>query len=219
MEIKKPEIGKTQQRFMDIEIRAAEENSRTIELSFSSELPYERWYGPEILSHEKDAVDMKRLKEIGVVLFTHGRDLRYGKMPIAKIDKAWIDEIECKGKATITFDDDEDSERVFQKVNKGLIKGVSVGYVVSNWEEVAPGKKSVNGKFKGPASIAMRWTPFEISIEPIPADPDVGVGRSYEEGEYRAETTPEPVTDKLQEQQRDFNKLKNKIYQIYQEVK
>lgn len=181
MERQKPFNGQVLQRFVDAEIRAKEDNSRTIEISFSSELPVERWYGSEVLSHDEGCIDLQRLTDVGVVLFSHGRDANYGKMPIAKIERAWLDSVNKKGRAEITFDDDEDSEKVFQKVSKGFIKGVSFGYTVSNWEEVAAGKKSVNGRFQGPAYVGLKWEPFEISIEPTPADPQVGVGRSLQE--------------------------------------
>ena len=39
-----------------------------------------------------------------------------------------------------------------------------------------PGKQSSDGRFTGPCSIAKRWTPYEISIVSVPADPTVGVG-------------------------------------------
>lgn len=181
LENKKPQTGIREHRTFEAQIRATDENSRTVELSFSSELPYDRWFGPEILSHDEGAVDLSRLLEVGTVLFTHGRDPNLGRMPIAKIEKAWVDTEERKGRAQITFDDDEDSEKIFQKVKKGMIKGVSVGYSVSNWEEVAAGKKSANGRFTGPAYIAIKWEPLEISIEPTPADPSVGVGRNADE--------------------------------------
>ena len=57
-----------------------------------------------------------------------------------------------------------------------------VGYSVDAWEEVAAGKKSSDGRFSGPCYIAKKWTPFEISIVSVPADPTVGVGRSMEDG-------------------------------------
>lgn len=155
------------------------EEERTVELSFSSEAPYERYFGSEILSHDPGAIDLSRLNEVGVLLFAHGRDTNYGRMPIGVIQKVWIDENDRKGRALVQFDDDEDSDKVFQKVKKGIIKGVSVGYVVSNWEEVKAGKTSTNGRFTGPAYVALKWQPFEISIEPTPADPSVGVGRSH----------------------------------------
>lgn len=155
------------------------ETDRTVELSFSSEAPYERYFGSEILSHDPDAIDLSRLQEVGVLLFSHGRDLKYGRMPIGSIEKVWLDSSQRKARALVKFDDDEDSDRVFQKVLKGIIKGVSVGYSVSSWEEVKAGKTSANGRFTGPAYVALKWQPFEISVEPTPADPSVGVGRSH----------------------------------------
>lgn len=160
------------------------EEARTIELSFSSEMPYGRWFGSEILSHDPNAIDLTRLNETGVVLFAHGRDVVYGKMPIGSIERAWIDVEARKARAIIKFDTDAESDKVFQKVKNGVIKGVSVGYNVTSWEEVLANRVSSNGRFMGPASVAVKWEPYEISIEPIPADPSVGVGRSkINEGE------------------------------------
>ena len=59
---------------------------------------------------------------------------------------------------------------------------MSVGYLVDVWEDVAANKKSSDGRFTGPCSIATKWTPHEISIVSIPADPTVGVGRSQDDG-------------------------------------
>jgi hypothetical protein len=191
-------------RIIDGQIRAVSEDSRTVELSFSSETPVDRWYGQEILSHDEGAIDLQRLKDMGVVLFSHGRDVNYGRMPIASIDKVWMDPKDRKGRAEITFDDDPESEKVFQKVKKGLIKGVSIGYSVSSWEEVMAGKMSVNGRHMGPAYVAIRWEPFEISIEPTPADPAVGVGRS-------AEPVEPPGVRKAPEKAVDIDALKRKL--------
>ena len=177
-----PETGITQQRTINISLRVVDEEKRTVELSFSSEQPYNRWFGAEILSHDESAVDLQRLLDVGTVLFSHGRDSKFGRMPVALIEKAWIDTEKRKAKGLVNFDDDEDSEKVFKKVKKGLLKGVSVGYAVSSWEEVAAGKTSSNGRFTGPCYIALKWEPLEISIEPTPADPSVGVGRSVEGG-------------------------------------
>lgn len=119
-------------------------------------------------------MDLERLNSIGVVLFNHDRDKVVGK-----IDRAWIEE--GRGYAEITFDSDESSEKIYQKVQGGTLKGVSVGYVVEDWEEVMPNKQSADGRFTGPCSIAKKWAPFEVSIVSVPADPTVGVGRSFDE--------------------------------------
>lgn len=149
-----------------------EGNERKFTLSFSSELAYDRWWGSEILDHSEGCVDLSRLNSIGCVLFNHKRDAVIGK-----ITKAWIEN--GRGEAEIEFDSDEESERIYKKVKSGTLKGVSVGYIVEVWEEVLANKTSSDGRFKGPVSIAKRWTPLEISIVSIPADPTVGVGRQY----------------------------------------
>lgn len=174
-----PEAGELT-RAWTIDNSTINEEERTVELSFSSEEPYRRWFGNEILSHDNGAVDLSRLQDVGVLLFSHGRDAKYGRMPIGTIEKAWIDANTRKARALVRFDDDEDSDKVFRKVVKGVIKGVSVGYSVTNWEEVKAGSTSANGRHQGPAYVALKWQPFEISIEPTPADPTVGVGRSAE---------------------------------------
>ena len=154
-------------------IRAVEGEERTVELSFSSEEPYTRWWGVEILDHSEGCMDLERLNSIGCVLFNHNRDV-----VIAKIVKAWNEN--SRGYARIRFDEDEASDTIYKKVQSGTLKGVSTGYMVDNWETVPANKKSMDGRFTGPCDIAKRWIPFEISIVSVPADPTVGVGRDME---------------------------------------
>lgn len=152
----------------------SEDGSKTYRLSFSSEEPYTRWWGVEILSHADGAVDLTRLNSIGCALFNHDTD-----KVIGKVKRAWIEA--DRGEAEIEFDNDEFSQMIKDKVDGGTLKGVSVGYTVSVWEDVAAGKTSSDGRFKGECSIATRWEPLEISIVSVPADATVGVGRSADE--------------------------------------
>lgn len=177
----KKERNKGIRALVDCQIRAVkgEGNERTFVLSFSSEAPYTRWFGQEILDHTGECADLTRLNSIGVVLYNHKRD-----KVIGKINKAWIED--KRGYAEITFDSDAESEVIYQKVKSGTLKGVSVGYMVEDWEEVAPNKVSMDGRFTGPCSIAKRWIPYEISIVSVPADPTVGVGRSMTADEAAA---------------------------------
>ena len=180
---KKNERDGSLQRFLsDCSIRAmeGEGNERKFILSFSSEEPYERWWGVEILSHSEGAMDLTRLNSIGCVLFNHNRD-----KVIGKVLRAWVEN--NRGNAEIEFDEDAESDVIYQKVKNETLKGVSVGYMVTNWETVAANKKSVDGRFTGPCDIATKWEPFEVSIVSIPADPTVGVGRSKEEPETETE--------------------------------
>lgn len=149
----------------------SEDDTKTIELSFSSEEPYQRWYDhTEVLDHK--GIQLDRLNDIGVVLYNHNRD-----KVIGKVKKAWVED--NRGLAVIELDDDEFSTEIYKKVESGTLKGVSVGYSIDTWEEVKAGKESTDG-FAGPCYIARKWTPYEISIVSIPADGTVGVGRSEE---------------------------------------
>ena len=150
------------------------EDSRRRTISLSSEEPYRRWFGLEILDHAENAVDMKRLNEVGVLLFNHDTNKVVGK-----VIRAWLEN--SRGMAEVEFDTDDDAEKIFGKVKSGTLKTTSVRYSVDAWEEVVAGKTSADGRFTGPCQIARKWTPLEISIVSVPADPTVGVGRSDEE--------------------------------------
>lgn len=168
---------------MNLAIQETAENSNQVELSFSSEEPYRRLFGIEILDHSEGCVDLSRLNDIGVVLFNHDRDKVIGKVINARVE-------EGRGKATIEFDDDDFSANIKKKVDSGTLKAVSVGYLVKEWEEVKKGKTSADGRFKGECVIAKKWLPYEISIVSVPADSTVGVGRTME-GEEAQEQAQE----------------------------
>ena len=122
---------------------------------------------------------MSRMQSMGIVLFNHDRN-----RVIGKVTRAWVED--NRGKATIEFDNDEDSETVRSKVASGTLKGVSVGYRVFNYESVKEGAKSLDGRFTGPCYIAKKWQPYEISIVSVPADTTVGVGRDMtEDGQHK----------------------------------
>ena len=169
--------------FSSATIRAMEGkgNERKFILSFSSEEPYERFWGKEILDHDPAAVDLSRLNSIGVLLFNHNRD-----KVIGKIGRAWVEN--QRGMAEVEFDSDEGSEVIFQKVKSGTLKGVSVGYKIGVIEEVMPGKISTDGRFTGPCDVAREWMPYEISIVSVPADATVGVGRELNGNPQAPET-------------------------------
>lgn len=172
--------------FSSATIRAmeGEGNERKFILSFSSEEPYERYWGKEILDHNPAAVDLTRLNTIGVLLFNHNRD-----KVIGKINRAWIEN--QRGMAEVEFDDDAESEVIFQKVKSGTLKGVSTGYRIGVIEEVMANKVSTDGRFNGPCDVARQWMPYEISIVSVPADATVGVGRDLGE---RSPQRPETLT-------------------------
>lgn len=180
-----------------IMVREAEgQESRRRTISFSSEEPYRRWFGMEILDHADNAVDLSRLNEVGVLLFNHKTDFVVGK-----VIRAWVED--HRGMAEVEFDTDDDAEKIFGKVQSGTLKTTSVRYSVDAWEEVVAGKTSADGRYTGPCQIARKWTPLEVSIVSVPADATVGVGRS--DGQ---EGAPRSFTIALHERQIQINKNK-----------
>ena len=157
-------------------IDQVDSDNRTVELSFSSETPYGRWFGDEILCHDEECINLERFNNgLGTLLFNHDRDAVVGH-----IEKVWVED--NRGKALVRFDTDEQSETIFQKVQSGTLQGVSVGYAINRYEVLEDeDTKSTNGRFNGPAYVITDWEPLEISIVSVPADPTVGVGRSAEE--------------------------------------
>lgn len=149
-----------------------EGDSRTLTLSFASETPYARWFGPEVLCVDETAMNMQRFQDgLGCLLFNHDRD-----KVIGKIERAWLDD--NRAYADVTFDEDEFADSIFNKVKSGTLKGVSVGYRVGEYTEVRIDEGYAEGRIKGPCYVASKWEPYEISIVSVPADTTVGVNRS-----------------------------------------
>lgn len=147
--------------------------ARTVELSFSSEEPVERFFGMEILDHKRTSVDLSRINQGGAVLVDHFSD------QAGVVERAWVDTKDRKGRATLRFSKSEFGESIFNDIVDGIRKNVSVGYRVH--------KMVLDKEEEGVQSFrAMRWEPWEISIVAIPADISVGVGRGYSEAVKQA---------------------------------
>ena len=148
---------------------AVDEEKRTVSLAFSSEEPYRRWFGVEILGHEKDEIDLE--------FMASGRaPLLAGHDPgdqIGVIEKAWIDP-DRKGRAVVRFGRSARADELFQDVIDGIRGNVSVGYRIGEMQLV---KETDDGD---DTYRVTRWTPLEASLVAVPADPTVGIGRELE---------------------------------------
>ncbi|MDD2365165.1 MAG: phage major capsid protein [Desulfuromonadaceae bacterium] len=142
--------------------------SRSIEISFSSEAPVERWFGTEILDHAPGSVRLDRIKTGGPLLMDHCRDDQVGVVEDVAITA------DRKGRAIVRFGKSVDAEEIYQDVLDGIRQNVSVGYVIHKMEVEEP--EGMN-----PVYRATDWEPLEISIVSVPADISVGVGRSADE--------------------------------------
>ena len=100
-------------------------DARTVELSFSSEEPYERYWGIEILGHDPNEVRLGRLNNAGALLMDHNtRD------QIGVIEKAWIDSASRKARALVRFGKSVRASEILQDVIDGIRRNVSVSYEI-----------------------------------------------------------------------------------------
>lgn len=144
------------------------DNDRTVELSFSSETPCERWFGLEVLGHDAGEVDTSRLDSGAAVLVNHDTS----EIPVAVVESTTI--ANGRGTARIRFGESSRAEEVFKEVQAGVLRHVSVGYFVREME-------LTKSRDDGPDEYRVtRWEPFEISLVSVPADISVGVGREDE---------------------------------------
>lgn len=153
-------------QFRDLELKSFDEEKRTVSLSFSSEDPYERYWGIEILDHSTTSVNMERLNNSAPLLFNHNRDEVIGVVEFAKIE-------DKRGIAVVRFGNSKKAKEVFSDVVDGIMRNVSVGYQIDEMKLESEKDGVETYRVTG-------WQPFEISIVSIPADNTVGVGRSDE---------------------------------------
>ncbi len=98
------------------------------------------------------------------------------KNQVGVIEEVSVDETDRTGRAVVRFGRSVKAEEIFQDVTDGIRSNVSVGYQV---DEMVLEKEE---KDKPSTYRVTRWEPYEISLVSVPADINVGVGRSSEEG-------------------------------------
>ncbi len=195
---RKLEIGQKLQREASVKLANIDEDERTVEIAFSSETPYDRWWGTEVLVHTKDAVNLERLNDGGALLNDHNtRDQIGAVVPgTARIDDDNI------ARCTIRFSRAQKGFDAFRDVQDGIRTKVSVGYFIHSYKETER-----DGML--PLIEVTDWEPYEVSLVSVPADPSVGVGRSAEvdqplEKNVMAENEADPNNERIDNQSETF---------------
>lgn len=153
-----------ERRATALDARAIDEKKRTVSIAVSSELAVARSFGNEILVHEPSAIDMAFIASgRAPLLLDHDMEKQIGV----------IESVELSGdkvlRAKVRFGRSALAQEVFQDVVDGIRSNVSVGYRVNKMERSPTDKDSY---------LVRSWSPLEVSVVSIPADPSVGVGRS-----------------------------------------
>lgn len=138
--------------------------ARTVDVVFATDTPVRMygWDGPfdEILSMKPEHVRMERINSGAPLLNNH---IRYeGVLGVLGV----VENATLKGKearATVRFSKRADVEPIWQDVVDGILKGISCGYRVYEYEVT---------KKDGDTDVyrAIDWEPFEISLAPVQAD-------------------------------------------------
>lgn len=168
MDLKKDVQGKTLFREFSFTRESVNVENRTVELAFSSETPYERWFGLEILDHSPGSIRLDRLRDGGPLLLNHDTDQQIGVVESVEIGSDRV------GRAVVRFGKGELADEIFNDVVDGIRRKVSVGYIPHDM--ILEGKNDTMSTYR-----VKDWEPLEVSIVPVPADNSVGVGRGIDE--------------------------------------
>lgn len=158
------EIQSIQTRTLTLEREVATDDDNEMTFSFSSEFPVDRGWGREILRHDEGCADFSRMST-APFLWNHDRNAVLGK-----VKRAWISG--KKGHCTIRWSNKKEAQEYKREVDDGILTNISFAY---NIDEI---KESPAFGQKTPDYQVVRWTPLEISLVSVPADPSVGIGRS-----------------------------------------
>ena len=168
--------GQTHRRAASLDGVVISAEDRSMEFSFSSEYPVQRYFGNEVLSHERGAVDLGRMNDGAPVLFNHDPN-----RVIGVVERAWLDGEKKRGMVSVKFSRNPFAQEVMTDIADGVLRNVSVGYSINQMEERA-------GDF-----VATSWSPYEVSVVGIPADPTIGIGRKLDTDDAAPAATPSPI--------------------------
>jgi hypothetical protein len=138
-----------------------------------------REYGTEVLSISAGAVNLERLTTCGIPLIDSHNIFSVGAV-FGRLVRAWFDRGRLMG--LLAFDDSENGKNAEGLVSRGMVRGISIGYHVDEFEVTdADGNVVDQSRLRYDEEYtftAKRWTLLECSLVSVPADPDAFV-RSF----------------------------------------
>ena len=154
-------------RSFNFDRSAIDEEARTVNLSFSSDMPVERWFGMEVLDHSPKSVNLERLNGGGApLLMDHDTSDQIGRVESASVDGK-------RGTAVVRFSKSERAQEIFTDVMDGIRQNISIGYRINEMELDESRSEGDLDTF-----VATSWQPYEVSVVSVPADNSIGIARS-----------------------------------------
>jgi hypothetical protein len=145
--------------------------SRTVQVVWSagSDVRRRSWDEGEFierLSMEPSSVDLSRMNNGAPVLNSHQKESLDDVLGV--VERAWLENGE--GRAVLRFSSREDVQPIWNDVREGIIRNISVGYSVGAWKRMDGATRD-----EPPVLLAERWTPFEVSMVAVGADPKASI--------------------------------------------
>jgi HK97 family phage major capsid protein len=173
-------------RHLRLDPSKIDREKKTIPIVFSSEYPAMQRAGPnvseaikraaglkdgelyvEVLDHDPSNVDLTLLRNGGALLDEHNEREQIGVIEDAEIsDKV--------GKAVARCGNDDFATKRFGQMADGIRKHISAGY---RYTRFIGREKGPNGR----EALRFGWKALEISSVAMPADPTIGVVRSWQD--------------------------------------
>ncbi len=195
-------------------------DQRTVSLACSSEAPYRRWWGVEILDHSPASVDLTRIGDgRHPLLLDHDMTRQIGVVDGVSLGADRV------LRATVRLSRSDLGEEIMQDIADNIRSLVSIGYLIDELQEektLADGSveirkldfetfqremRALHGEdfdFTRAAGVesasedlpvyrVTRFQIYEISIVSVPADATVGVGRAAGAATAIAVAVPSPA--------------------------
>ena len=149
-----------------------DDEARTVPVSISSEAPYKRWFGMEVLSHEKKAIDMERAgTDNGLPIRVDHSGKVVGRLKSIKLRDKRLGGIAHFSKNSKV------ARETFADVKDGILTDTSVEYEILEHDRDGESLFENSQNPKNHVTIT-RWRPLEAAIVAVPADSSVGINRS-----------------------------------------
>ena len=200
-----PEI-QTRTFALEYERKETDQDDRRVSVAFASEEPVMRSFGWEVLSHERDDMNLDFFDSgRAPLLLNHEPESQIGV-----IERVDLDAAARKSRAVVRFGRSELAEEIFQDVQDKIRTNISVGYSVESMEDTGE-------KRDGQDVYRVRWNPLEISLVSIPADrSDIGVGRAENKPTQQSEKKMEDQISKMTVREDDPTVDVNKLQAAHQ---
>lgn len=139
--------------------------ARTVEAVFSSGAAVNRWFGSEVLAIAPDAVDLARVGANLCPFLNAHNQYDIGAV-LGRVIEARIEGGQLIG--TLAFAETDAGRAAEGMVARGELLGISIGYSVRTWTLTEQTEDADTW-------TATSWELLEVSLVPVPADPNAGV--------------------------------------------